>query len=495
MAGCECCDNFSMIDGGDEFKAFPGLKGDDGTTFYPHVSAEGVLSWTNDGGKPNPAPVNIKGADGKSAYQAAVEAGFSGTEEEFGEYLSGIGDLTDEVADQKSAFEFLSPELTIGANLFDYNSCELGSFNSSGVEVDSTTAMRTTVYAPIPTGATQIVGPYTMRHIFYDNNKVFIARSASGAGPFDIPSGAAFVRTTLNKAVYDQHPDIMVNIGNTVLPYEPFIIYRTIDEESFEQALKNCDLNTAQEYYMQLYKVFKRVGVCGDSLSVGYTKDPVSSTVLTRNLPYSWVKCAGRDAHAYWLNFGTTGQNVLTWCSSATYGKVQMEAENNKCQAYIIGLGENDQAGDTPLGTTADIVNDPDTVATTYYGGYARIIQLLKRRNADAKIFCFTNPRENASRKQYNDAVRYIAETYYTTADNVFLVDLAKDYGWLFTAGNPLYIDKQAVSHYSSLGYQMLSKINEEAISRVMLKNQLSFLAVPFIPYDTGEPTANTMTE
>lgn len=112
MAGCECCDNFSMIDGGDEFKAFPGLKGDDGTTFYPHVSAEGVLSWTNDGGKPNPDPINIKGTDGKSAYQAAVEAGFSGTEAEFNEYLSNIGVLTEEVSQQKSAIEQAPTEET-----------------------------------------------------------------------------------------------------------------------------------------------------------------------------------------------------------------------------------------------------------------------------------------------------------------------------------------------------------------------------------------------
>ena len=41
-----------------------GANGSDGTTFTPSVSAGGVLSWTNDGGKNNPAPVNIKGADG-----------------------------------------------------------------------------------------------------------------------------------------------------------------------------------------------------------------------------------------------------------------------------------------------------------------------------------------------------------------------------------------------------------------------------------------------
>lgn len=39
-------------------------KGADGTTFYPTVSSAGVISWTNDGDKENPDPVNIKGPQG-----------------------------------------------------------------------------------------------------------------------------------------------------------------------------------------------------------------------------------------------------------------------------------------------------------------------------------------------------------------------------------------------------------------------------------------------
>lgn len=42
-----------------------GAPGADGTTFTPSVSAAGVLSWTNDGGKANPAPVNLKGPQGE----------------------------------------------------------------------------------------------------------------------------------------------------------------------------------------------------------------------------------------------------------------------------------------------------------------------------------------------------------------------------------------------------------------------------------------------
>lgn len=72
-----------------------GAKGDTGapgTTFTPHVDGNGNLSWTNDGGLDNPATQNIRGATGpkgatgpagKSAYAAAVEAGYTGTEATF----------------------------------------------------------------------------------------------------------------------------------------------------------------------------------------------------------------------------------------------------------------------------------------------------------------------------------------------------------------------------------------------------------------------------
>nr|DAF74960.1 MAG TPA: extracellular matrix protein [Caudoviricetes sp.] len=43
-----------------------GAPGADGTTFTPSVSAAGDLSWTNDGGKENPASVNIKGPAGEA---------------------------------------------------------------------------------------------------------------------------------------------------------------------------------------------------------------------------------------------------------------------------------------------------------------------------------------------------------------------------------------------------------------------------------------------
>lgn len=51
-----------------------GEPGADGVTFTPAVSAEGVISWTNDGWKTNPQPVNIKGPQGEKGDTGATGA-------------------------------------------------------------------------------------------------------------------------------------------------------------------------------------------------------------------------------------------------------------------------------------------------------------------------------------------------------------------------------------------------------------------------------------
>lgn len=75
-----------------QIRGAKGDKGEPGVTYIPHVDVNGNISWTNDGGADNPATQNIrgpagaagaKGDTGKSAYDAAVEAGYTGTEATF----------------------------------------------------------------------------------------------------------------------------------------------------------------------------------------------------------------------------------------------------------------------------------------------------------------------------------------------------------------------------------------------------------------------------
>lgn len=69
------CDNFIMYeDGQDEFKMWQGLVG---AHYTPYVDANGNLSWTNNGGLPNPATVNIKGAPGTGLEIKGIVASVS----------------------------------------------------------------------------------------------------------------------------------------------------------------------------------------------------------------------------------------------------------------------------------------------------------------------------------------------------------------------------------------------------------------------------------
>lgn len=45
------------------------LSGGDGVTFIPSVSKDGIISWTNDGGLPNPEPRDITGPQGEQGPQ------------------------------------------------------------------------------------------------------------------------------------------------------------------------------------------------------------------------------------------------------------------------------------------------------------------------------------------------------------------------------------------------------------------------------------------
>lgn len=71
------------------------IEGENGATFIPHVSDDGVISWTNDKALPNPDPVSIKGKDGTKwhflqSYDIALQLDFVND-----------GDLVVDLADER----------------------------------------------------------------------------------------------------------------------------------------------------------------------------------------------------------------------------------------------------------------------------------------------------------------------------------------------------------------------------------------------------------
>lgn len=67
-----------------------GVIGENGATFTPSVSADGVLSWTNDKGLDNPESVGINGKDGKDGYtpQKGVDYFTEADKAEWSEYIA-----------------------------------------------------------------------------------------------------------------------------------------------------------------------------------------------------------------------------------------------------------------------------------------------------------------------------------------------------------------------------------------------------------------------
>lgn len=46
------------LNAGDTLTVGVGMAGTKGAVYTPHITDDGILSWTNDGGRDNPAPVD-----------------------------------------------------------------------------------------------------------------------------------------------------------------------------------------------------------------------------------------------------------------------------------------------------------------------------------------------------------------------------------------------------------------------------------------------------
>lgn len=316
-----------------------------------------------------------------------------------------------------------------------------------------------------------------------------------------------------------------------------------------------CDkYGNGYNYIKDLYKVFKKVGVIGDSLAAGYIRGSGR-----RNLDYSWPHCIGRDANTEWLVFGQSGQTTESWLHNRGtnmpddqgYGLNQLKNTNNKCQMYIIALGQNDadmSLIDMPLG---DIINAEYDLPTennptphnpkvsSFYCYYYNIIMEIKNVNPEAIIICLTNPNAYSyRRKQMNAAIRNIVDKKFNDIKDytVMVLDLETDYAAAFTGladpqdidnsygqtkyddpdyayvfnNNKNFIANEAVrfldknengeynfpywDHYTVIGYRSIATIMEEAINNLIFAYPNRFKDLHTIEYDTEAGSEDPVT-
>ena len=160
--------------------------GDDGATFIPSVSADGIISWTNDKELPNPEPVNIKGVKGdKGDPGEKGEKGDTGIEE--------AKDLIiDKIIDPDNNPLSESTETTVNFVM------ETGALDSTGADTESPKQIRSDfISLSSSSGAIYASTEWNenLRIIGYDENKAFVKKIYASVGSkFSIPETWAYLR-------------------------------------------------------------------------------------------------------------------------------------------------------------------------------------------------------------------------------------------------------------------------------------------------------------
>lgn len=197
----------------------------DTLTAGENITIDGnVISATGGGGAP--------GADGKSAYQYAVEGGYPGTETEFAEKLAAEipPDLTEEVRlindDLSKVSESITDIREHTDTFFGYNKeeiytdydWELGTINSTtGAIKDDSTRLRTNDYIPIEKLLSIEFSTKKVNFFFYSADKTYISSSGWEASPNvktkdDMPTNAKYVKMAY-LAANGASEDVTVKIG------------------------------------------------------------------------------------------------------------------------------------------------------------------------------------------------------------------------------------------------------------------------------------------
>lgn len=272
-------------------------------------------------------------------------------------------------------------------------------------------------------------------------------------------------------------------VGETVACPE---IYTIPDFESFDERISSLedaaygDSTNPLSYIRRdagMLSIFHTVGCIGDSLASGECAYKSSGTVHYTDLyPFSWGQCLARLTGNTYHNWSAGGLTTKTWLSS-TYATECYDG-NHLCDAYFIGLGQNDKNTSMTVGTTADIdLSDYTQNADTYCGNYGKIIQKIREVQPKAPVFMFVDPNPPSADTSYNAVLPGIAALF----ENVYLIDLMTYAKALFTDSNEIIGSQLRSGHYSAVGYQEIAFVIATYVDWIIRTNLSAFSQVEFI--------------
>ncbi len=236
-----------------------------------------------------------------------------------------------------------------------------------------------------------------------------------------------------------------------------------------------------------LLSIFHTVGCIGDSLASGEAVYKENGETHYIDLyDYSWGQCLARMTGNTYYNFSKGGISSRSWLTEEAgsgFGPNGIHAFDGQhdCDAYFIGLGQNDKEKDIPIGTTADIdLSDYTQNADTYCGNMGRIIQMLREYQPKAPIFVFIDTNPPRGDQSYNAVIPDIVAPF----TNVWIIDLKTYAEQMFKDSNQIIGSQVRVGHYSALGYQEIAYVIATYVDWIIRHNLSAFSQVEFIGTD-----------
>lgn len=219
-------------------------------------------------------------------------------------------------------------------------------------------------------------------------------------------------------------------------------------------------------------RIFKNIGVVGDSLSAGEMayKSLNDGLIYFKDMYYfSWIYYIARGCSTTPHAFAQGGLSTKNFINDVGGRKTDLLNSNNKCEAYFIALAHNDYSQGITIGTIADV----GTTADTYYKYYSDIISLIRSIDTHVPIFCITAKSNTYS--AYNAAVRDLVANM--GVNNLYLIDM-ETYApnietWEFYRG-----------HGDALGYLNYSYQIASYVNWIIKNNFSDFNMVQFLDSD-----------
>lgn len=154
---------------------------------------------------------------------------------------------------------------------------------------------------------------------------------------------------------------------------------------------------------------YKTFGVIGDSYSSGET---YYNNEFHDNYYCSWGQILARKLGNKCINFSAGGLTTRTWLTNP-HGLALLNS-SPACDLYWCALGINDTnvIGKSYLGTIADIKENPENNADTFYGNYGKIISAILTKNPNATIILTNIVLVNDEYNVFSNAIKEIAEHF-----------------------------------------------------------------------------------